>query len=57
MPNYSCQVGYYAIVHVLVGWLVGLLLAWLSTASCKKVGLLCTTNHQHSAISSLVANR
>ncbi len=35
MPNYSCQVGYYAIVHVLVGWLVGLLLAWLSSAAIK----------------------
>src|SRR5215211_6540823 len=27
-----------------------------STALCKNVGLLCTTSHQHSAISSLVAN-
>jgi hypothetical protein len=35
MPNYSCQVGYYAIVHVLVCWLVGLLLAWLSRAAIK----------------------
>src|SRR5687767_7301030 len=26
------------------------------TAPCKNVGLLCTTSHQHSAISSLVAN-
>ena len=33
MPNYSCQVEYFAIVLVLVCWVVGLLLAWLSRAA------------------------